>query len=169
MPQSDTEHDDDLDLELDDLDPADDTPLVRKLRAQLKKAGKQNRDLTSKVQSYERTDAIREAGLNLTARQLKVLAREHEGDITPEALKATAEELGWTVPDPEAEETDAELDAIEQTTQAASGAKPKAAGSTISVEEAASWPVDKQQRFMKQHPDAWEALKRGEEVRGIVF
>lgn len=50
----------------------------------------------TRAQDAEQRAAVAEAGLTgLTPKQLRALKLSHEGDFTAEALKATAEELGF--------------------------------------------------------------------------
>jgi len=42
-------------------------------------------------------------------------------------------------------------------------------GTTLTVETVKEWPIDKKMQFAEENPEAWEALKRGESVKGIAF
>jgi hypothetical protein len=86
------------DLEtLDDEQQPDDSPVIRDLRKQAKESA----DWQSKAAALERELVVHKAGLSgLTDKQHKALAAAHEGDWEPEALKATAAELGFG-PQPE--------------------------------------------------------------------
>jgi hypothetical protein len=70
------------------------------LRAKLEAANARNRELEGQVQGFaavQLENAAFKAGLSLTGPKLKALFAAHEGDdFTPEALQATAKELGFT-------------------------------------------------------------------------
>lgn len=87
----------------DDYDEApneEDSPVVTALRKKAAKADKLEPENTS----LRMENAVLKAGLGgLNERQQKALIASHEGDLTPDALKATAAELGFTVETPEPE------------------------------------------------------------------
>lgn len=84
----------------DDLD--DGTPLVRKLRRDLKEASKRAQrvdELETRLAAYESEQAVRAANLDgLNERQMKALLATHEGDMTPDAIRQTAVDLGFAQP-----------------------------------------------------------------------
>lgn len=162
---SDTYTDDDL-MQDDDRD----TDLVKTLRNQLRDAKKRSKEadeLREKLTTYERKEALRDAGLTLNDKQLRALQAAHDGDFDAESIRQTAVELGFAAA-PEPSETDEALEAQERITAASAGAGP-AQGGVITPDTFLSWPTDKRREFMAQHPRATDALKRGEEVTGIQF
>lgn len=119
----------------DDLDPDDDgqdpDPTTQQGQQQtatipaaelrvLRKAVKQNEDLGKKLAEYQQRDALRDAGIDLKPLQVRALFNVHEGEATPEALKATALELGYIQP-PDPEVPDAEIAAHRRTAEASAG------------------------------------------------
>jgi hypothetical protein len=57
--------------------------------------------------------------------------------------------------------------AVTSQATASAGAR-RSQSPTVRPQDVAEWGIDKQLRFREQHPDEWEALKRGEEVTGIA-
>ncbi len=80
------------------------------LRARVKQLEKENKELRSfetENKSLKQKDALREAGLDLTGKKLTAFLAAHgEGESTPEALKATAIELGYAEPEPDHDKAD---------------------------------------------------------------
>lgn len=65
----------------------------------LRKQAKQAATLEKELAATRRELTIFKAGLtDLNADQITALAAVHQGDDTPEALRATAEKLGWAKP-----------------------------------------------------------------------
>jgi len=94
--------DDDLyDEEPQPEEPSREDPNLRQLR----KKAKAHDEALARAEAAERKLVVAEAGLKLSPRQLDALTKVHDGDWTPEALKATAEELGFAAP-PAREEPD---------------------------------------------------------------
>lgn len=171
MPDGFEDHDDqdDLTAETDQ-----DSELVRKLRRQLRdtrKEAKRAADLEKELGDFRKEKAVKDAGLSLTTAQVRALLRDHteEGrEMTAEALTATAVELGFVTPS--TEDVPAEdLDTEQAITTAQATGRPANSAGLLAPSDVAGWPVDKQMRFRKQHPDAFEALKRGEQVRVPAF
>lgn len=106
-------------------DANDDNAVIRTLRQKAERT-----DLAeSEVADLKRELVVHKAGLtDLSDKQLKALTAAHEGDWTPEDLKATAVELGFG-PQPVAEPPPTGNDPAEmaamQRTQAASGGTPQ--------------------------------------------
>jgi hypothetical protein len=77
--------------------------------------------MKKKLESYELRDKLsEEAGIKLTPKQLTALLATHEGEQTPEALKATATELGFYKPEPDvAPDVQAAHEAVAQVSQGA--------------------------------------------------
>lgn len=115
---------DDDDYADDDLDQEDESPVIRTLRQKLKKAEAQ----AAQVGPLQTENALLNAGLGgLSDKQRKALIATHEGEMTPEALKAAAAELGFpiaTEAEPEPEVPAEAQDALERMQQATSGAQP---------------------------------------------
>lgn len=167
----DEEHDDDLTRE-----EADDSELVKRLRGQLKSANKRGKrvdELEGEIRTLKGGQMLSKANLTkggeavtLSDRQRQTLLREVDGDVTPEALRDAAVELGWAEPavDPAA----AEVAEQQEIANATKGATPKGAGE-ITPDVAAAWPMERRRDFIKQHPSEWERLKKGETVSGVTF
>jgi hypothetical protein len=70
-------------------DAGEESPVITKLRKQSKQA-------EERAAQLERELAFTRAGLDhLTDKQVRALTAAHEGDITADALKSTADELGF--------------------------------------------------------------------------
>lgn len=162
-----TDVDYDLDDDALDSDGPDDSDLVKRLRKELRRAKRETKDLAElreENQTLKRAQALRDAKVEgLTDRQMKVLAREHEGDITPEAIRQTAIELGFV-----SDETDADLAEHEQIDNASAGSRTPPQGQ-ITPDTVKEWSTEKIVRFREQYPDAFEQIKRGNPVSGITF
>lgn len=121
--------DDDYDDNDEDLD--EDSPLgrtVKNLRKELKQAHKELRE--AKEGSQAAANAVQEiallrAGLDLTPAKLKAFRAAHEGEWTPEAVLATAEELGFAQPKEDGAKKE-ELDALGRMNDAARGGQAPA-------------------------------------------
>ena len=86
-------------------DESDEQPENRNLKRLREKADKYD-EAVARVAELERGMAVRDAGLTtLNERQLAAVQKMHEGDLTAEALRATAEGLGFVQPpsDPNAD------------------------------------------------------------------
>lgn len=76
----------------DEQSSEDETP--RGLRARIEEQARLRREATEKADRLERELTLHRAGLgSLSDRQQKALFAAHEGDVTAETLKATADEL----------------------------------------------------------------------------
>ena len=73
-------------------DDTQDSNLVRDLRQQLKAANKE----LGELRPYREQRVLQQAGFDPDSKQGRALLKLHEGDLTPEALKATAEEWEFT-------------------------------------------------------------------------
>lgn len=105
------------------------SPNVRQMREHIKNLeaqAKEGTEAKGRVEQLERQLVVRDAGLNLDPKQLKALQAVHEGDWTPEAVKATAGELGFgqAPPAPQNQPTPEELAALTRINQATSGGTP---------------------------------------------
>lgn len=99
-------------------DPADDQPEDSEQERNWRKLEDRAKKAEERVSQLERQVAFTEAGLtNLSDKQVKALVATHDGEMTAEALKATATELGFA-PKGEAEQ---EID--DEQTQALAEAK----------------------------------------------
>jgi hypothetical protein len=74
-------------------------------RRELEAKAKRGDEAVEELAQAQRELALHKAGLaDLNDKQVKALAAAHEGDFTPEALQATATELGFTKPEPAEQE-----------------------------------------------------------------
>lgn len=135
------ENDDDL----DDLDPGD-------LRRQLKDAKKEAeaaRKEAAEATTLRTENALLKAGLgDLTEKQQAAVLATHDGDLSAEALKATANELGFTKTEAPAEEPQVGADEeaeIRKAADATGGADPS--GATVTTD------IDKM-RALRSNPNA---------------
>lgn len=98
---------DPTDTEVDEApEGAGESSVMKELRAKAKRA----EQAEARVAEMERKFALAEAGLSgLSDKQVKALLSTHEGDISGEALKATAAELGFGAPVAEQETQDPEV------------------------------------------------------------
>lgn len=135
------------------------------LRAAAKSYEKRNKDLeedNKKLRARITKQVFAEAGIKVNP---DVLNLPDDLDITDTGAVSTwALEMGLksnspSVPQEELENLDAQTDLQE------GGDSPQSG--VITPTMAADWAVDKAMKFRLAHPDAWELLKRGEEVRGV--
>lgn len=167
----------DDELDLDDFEPREgesESDLVKRLRSSLKNQGKELKELRplkDKVAEIELGNSLSKAfdkdelG-SLSERKRIALLASAGDDKSPEGLRKAAEELGFV--EAKIDPLDEELAGHERTENAGTGAAAGAA-TKIDAVVVATWPMDKQLRFRKEHPAAWEQLKRGEAVTGITF
>ena len=132
----------------------DESQVIRELRAQVKTL----KGADTEASTLRQENALLKAGLDLTPIQAKALLATHDGEMDPEALKATATELGFAKP-PEAAQPiqrDAEqaavatgLDAIEE----AGGTPQQTSGSPSFEEELAAVEndYDKTMEVLERH------------------
>lgn len=73
-------------------DDTQDSNLVRDLRKQLKDANKE----LGELRPYREQRVLQQAGFDPDSKQGKALLKLHDGELTAEALKATAEEYEFT-------------------------------------------------------------------------
>ena len=84
-----------------DIDDPDDTPVITKLRTQLRALKSQVQELGEKASAGEtaiRKLAFSEAGVDLTDPKTKYFVEGYKGDLTAEAIKAEAVEAGFLTP-----------------------------------------------------------------------
>jgi hypothetical protein len=91
---------DEIDDDLDGLDDgADETPVIRKLRQQLRATKKTVRELTplaDRARQYDRDSTVKDAGLDfLTPTQRSAVLAISGDDLSIDKLRATAASLGW--------------------------------------------------------------------------
>lgn len=155
-----TDIDDDLDL--DDTETDDGDGFVRVKRADLqalRKAQRRAAKLEKETAEWRREKAIAKAGLDhLRPSQIAALVKVCDGDDSPEALKAAADDL-FGPPDTSTAEI-ADLAAAEADVKGA----PPAASSMLTPDEVNGWPADRLMRLNTEHPTVFEALMRGETV-----
>jgi hypothetical protein len=126
------------------------------MRDKSHRADKAEKDLAAAQQRI----AVLETGLKLSPKQVKGLFAAHEGEITPDALKATAIELGFAEP-PEDEESEGDREArtaAQDVQRATAGASPPGGGALLTAQQVNGWTQEKMLRFRSQHPQAWDAL-----------
>jgi hypothetical protein len=113
--------------DIDETDePRDEAGLTPAERRILKTKADRADQLEAELAAANLKLAAREANLNLNERQLATLAREHQGELTAEALEATAADLGWTTsatPPPPSDD----LQAMGRIGQASAGGTPTGA------------------------------------------
>ena len=88
----------------------------------------------SRLTTLERENLLlRTPGLsNLTDRQMKALFATHDGELTPDSLRETAQDLGFVAP-PEPDVPEAEAAAHQRTINASAGSDPHQADPLASV------------------------------------
>lgn len=170
------ELDDDLDELLAETE-GDETPLVKRLRTMLKTSNTRRVRETEGLKT-ENSQKTREllayrAGLpDLDSVRMKALLAAHEGEETPEALRATAVKLGWAEP-PEpsggeiTDEAAESAKAQDRISQAGAQSTAPVAG-VLKPDEVNGWPTELLMRLNAEHPKEFEALMRGEEVPAIA-
>lgn len=164
--------DDEIDAHLDQ-NPSENTPLVQRLRALNRKLGKQANEvpgLKAKLAEKDFGDVLKTASLDgLNARQQATLRREVGDDISEDSLWDAATELfGLTRPDEQPVVSEDEQAAIDRQAAVGQGGEPPSQTGVLKPDEVSQWPVDKLIKFHEAHPDAYEALKRGEVVTGLT-
>lgn len=137
---------------------------------QVRRAARARGAAEKELSAYKRQDSVRKAGIDgLNERQIAALAREAEGDESPENLRKIAEELGFVQPaDPalerEQQEIDTEIDQQAAAVAAVNGATPVNTRATVQATEVAEWPMDKLMRLDRDHPEIYELAMRGEPI-----
>lgn len=124
------------DDDYDDLEPSEeDSPVIAKLRKQLEEAQGKNKTLGTE-------NALLAAGLGtLSDKQRKAILATHDGDLTPEALKNTAADLGFNpepAPTPTVEEPQVpveEQEAAQRVAEATGSAPASGASAPVSQED----------------------------------
>lgn len=132
----------------------------------MRKRAKGYDDAVAENARLKRELAMTKAGLDLTERQAKAFWAAHEdGDLSKDAIRATAVELRFLEADEEESEQEvADRAAAQRVNAAVASATTRGKGALLTVEDVAEWTHEKKRRFMDKNPDAWEQLKRGESV-----
>lgn len=158
---------------IEEPDP-DEKALLRKLRGDLSRTGKARSKAEAELAEARRELAIAKAGLtDLEPKKVTALLAAHDGDLTPDLLRATAVTLGFAeAPDTSAEDAataaaNASGDTQTAISQAVTGAQP-GTGGLLKGAAVADWSTEKKLAFRDAHPEAWEQLKRGEDVPAIA-
>jgi hypothetical protein len=126
----------------------------RNMRDKSHRADKVEKELDE----VKRENVVLKTKLDLKPNQMKALIHSHEGEWTPEALRATAIDLGFAEP-PEDEEPEEERQTrfqAQQVQRATAGASPPGKGPLLTAAQVNGWPQDRQMRFRNQHPDLWQ-------------
>lgn len=111
----------------DNNDEENEHPAARRQRESAEK--RESEELKAKLAEYERKDLVRDAGLELNDKQVKALWAAHDGESTPDALKATAASLGFAK-DASTEVSAEEIAAHERVASAATPVAPPPAASS---------------------------------------
>lgn len=157
---------DDMDDTFDEDDDAD-TPAAPERESKdlrlLRKKAKERDDAVSERDNARRELEFFKAGIPDTP-QAKYFRKGYDGDLTAEAIRAAAAEVGLveveTADDAELEEQDG----LDRIAAASKGATPTSVAS-VTPATYADWPRDKRLAFRQRHPDLVGALERGESVK----
>lgn len=135
------------------------------LRAAAKSAEKRAKDAedrASQLSQIVMKSVFKDAGIKVNPALLHL---PDDLDITSlDAVSKWAADNGLrdTTPSVDTEE----LESHEEINNLNSGGEPPSS-SIITPLQAAEWSTDRSMKFARQHPEAWEQLKRGEEVRNL--
>lgn len=157
--------DDDDDPDLND-DP-DDNSVIRKLRKDArdgKAAVRENATLKAENATLKNEKLMRQAGLDsLSEKKQRAILGDIEGEVTVDALKASAIDLGYL----EAKEEDDDDEAQQQMADAAAttNAGQHKAQDTMTAADFAKLDMKAKKDFIQRNPEKFEALKRGESVK----
>ena len=113
---------------------SEDSPAIRELRRKLRDSEKDAKE----AQTLRTENALLKANLGgLSEKQRKAILATHDGELTPEALKATATDLGFIQAGDEAEapQVTAEEQAAHQRAQEAISTAPASEAHPPSLEE----------------------------------
>lgn len=131
-------------------------------------------DLTSKlddeIQKPQREKAFRDAGVdfdNLRPAERQAI-KDLKGELTPEAVEKVITDLELPTVSREADEGEQPNAAgvVSAAVNAPAGSGRTAA--VITPADVEQWSTEKSMAFREKHPEAWEALLKGEEVQGIT-
>ena len=130
----------------------------RQMRDLSHKAGTAQKELAEARKQI----AVLQTGLTLKPKQVTALFAAHDGEMTPDALRATAIDLGFAEP-PEDEEAPELVEAraqAQQVQRATAGASPPGKGPLLTAAHREGWTQEKWARFAKAHPEHFETLMR---------
>ena len=115
------------DIYEDDYDqPASETNPVRARMKQLEKEAKELRKQVAEFAVTQRELAFAKAGIDPASPQAKYFVKGYDGDLTPEAIRAAAEEAQLITPQPV--QADPDKAAWQQTNRIAAGAETASEG-----------------------------------------
>ena len=115
------------DFNEDDYDqPATETNPVRARMKQLEKEAKELRKQVAEFAVTQRELAFAKAGIDPASPQAKYFVKGYDGDLTPEAIRAAAEEAQLITPQPV--QVDPDKAAWQQTNRIAAGAETASEG-----------------------------------------
>lgn len=115
------------DFNEDDYDqPATETNPVRARMKQLEKEAKELRKQVAEFAVTQRELAFAKAGIDPASPQAKYFVKGYDGDLTPEAIRAAAEEAQLITPQPV--QADPDKAAWQQTNRIAAGAETASEG-----------------------------------------
>jgi hypothetical protein len=115
------------DFNEDDYDqPASETNPVRARMKQLEKEAKELRKQVAEFAVTQRELAFAKAGIDPASPQAKYFVKGYDGDLTPEAIRAAAEEAQLITPQPV--QADPDKAAWQQTNRIAAGAETASEG-----------------------------------------
>ena len=161
------EHDPEDEQGSDYGQPAQENRNIRRLREKAEKLPQVEKELDQ----ARRELAMVKAGLDLnspTGRLFQDAYAARGGEATVEAVKAAAAEYGLIAPEQPSEEELSQQEALQRLSTAGQAATaPGAATSVISPADFSTWDHSKKRLFLREHPHAAEALKRGQTVPAI--
>lgn len=149
---------------------------LRKKAGRTDELTRENEDLQKRLKSLEQgpkvEEAFRKAGVDFEALRpadREVITRTAVEDLNDQAVADLIAKYELPVVEGNEEQGDEEPAAAGVVSAARQAPQGQASGTTLKPEDVAEWPVDKLQRLLKQHPEEFESLKRGETVTGIAF
>lgn len=175
---------DELIEELSEQGRHDDVDELEKLRgSSLRKQAERASELEAKVAKLEgelaetkaapaRETALREYGVDIDSlsKAEKAIINGLKGELSAEAIAKLVEDYDLPVAQGDGADGAEEPPAAQRVAQHGNDAQrgTRAGGAVLTAEAVTAWPADKTRRFMTEHPEAYEALLRGETVTGIV-
>lgn len=173
---------DDLIEELSEQGRDEDVAELEQLRgSKLRKQAGKAAELEARVKELEgvlaekeaapaREKALKDYGVdvdNLSKAEAAVLS-SLKGELTAEQIAELVEKYDLPVTQGSGQTTE-EPPAAQRVAQQAAGAPGgRPGGAAITPADVASWPIDRTRRFMDEHPEAYDALLRGETVTGVT-
>ena len=131
----------------DEIEREDDPDFIKDLRRKAKERDQFESELTA----TRREVAVLSAGLgDLSERQRKALLATHDGELTPEGLRASAAELGF-VKAPEPDVPDAEREAMQRVQQASAAAEPAGQPPDVRALLNSAQSAEELQRIVEQY------------------